>query len=393
MPKTFASLPGKYQFFSYAQFYQPLKKRLVAVPPLKPGGNKPILMDFEHQLKALTFFHLEEHKSGRHLLQDLQENEFACKEIAPPQGIKKSTFFEAINHRGLDEMLYLFHQLYADAAHALPKEHAQWGELVAIDGTLIDAVLSMYWADYNSSVKKAKAHFGFNLNQSIPAKIILTKGKAGERPLVDQILAPGQTSVTDRGYQCCRTFDILHNAGKFFVCRIKENSQKTILNHIPFKPGGLVFQDSMIILGDPIKLHAEHAYRLVGYFVGAKKFWLLTNRFDLSAEDIAAIYKLRWNIENFFAWWKRHLKVYHLIARTQYGLMTQILAGLITYLLLAIYCHNEFNEKVSIKRVRQLRNRIKNEASFNGNSQHSNSQHLKPDRPNNFCGCYLHAIS
>jgi len=24
-------------------------------------------------------------------------------------------------------------------------------------------------------------------------------------------------------------------------------------------------------------------------------------------------YKLRWEIEKFFAWWKRHLKVYHLI--------------------------------------------------------------------------------
>ena len=34
-----------------------------------------------------------------------------------------------------------------------------------------------------------------------------------------------------------------------------------------------------------------------------------------------------------------HLKVYHLIARSKYGLMVQILAGLITYLLMAIYCH------------------------------------------------------
>ena len=55
------------------------------------------------------------------------------------------------------------------------------------------------------------------------------------------------------------------------------------------------------------------------------------------------------------------LKVYHLIARSEYGLMVQILSGLITYLLLAIYCRNEFNEKVSIKRVRQLRTAILND--------------------------------
>ena len=41
--------------------------------------------------------------------------------------------------------------------------------------------------------------------------------------------------------------------------------------------------------------------------------------------------------------------------------MVQILSGLITYLLLAIYCHSNFQEKVSIRRVRQLRTQIKNE--------------------------------
>ena len=44
--------------------------------------------------------------------------------------------------------------------------------------------------------------------------------------------------------------------------------------------------------------------------------------------------------------------------------MVQILAGLITYLLIAIYCHNNFKEKVSIKRVRELRIKIINELRF-----------------------------
>jgi hypothetical protein len=37
------------------------------------------------------------------------------------------------------------------------------------------------------------------------------------------------------------------------------------------------------------------------------------------------------------------------------------LAGLITYLLLAIHCHKNYQEKVSIRRVRQLRTAIENE--------------------------------
>jgi IS4 transposase len=63
--------------------------------------------------------------------------------------------------------------------------------------------------------------------------------------------------------------------------------------------------------------------RLVGYEVDRFKYWIATNRIDLTAEQIAAAYKLRWGIENFFAWWKRHLKVYHLIARSEHGLMVQ----------------------------------------------------------------------
>lgn len=41
----------------------------------------------------------------------------------------------------------------------------------------------------------------------------------------------------------------------------------------------------------------------------------------------------------------------------------QILSRLITYLLLAIYCHDEHGKRVNIERVRELRNAIRNEAA------------------------------
>ncbi len=95
--------------------------------------------------------------------------------------------------------------------------------------------------------------------------------------------------------------------------------------------------------------------------IAGVKYYVATDRHDLTAEQIATIYKLRWTIEDFFKWLKEHLNVYHLIASSEYGLLVQIFSGLITYLLLAIYCRNEFNEKVSIKRVRQLRIAILND--------------------------------
>lgn len=63
---------------------------------------------------------------------------------------------------------------------------------------------------------------------------------------------------------------------------------------------------------------------------------------------------LRWTIETFFGWLKRHLKVYHLIAHSEYGLMIQILGGLITHLLLAIYCREQHNEPIIIFRIREF---------------------------------------
>jgi len=125
------------------------------------------------------------------------------------------------------------------------------------------------------------------------------------------------------------------------------------------------------LLGTPDVNQSEEKLRLVGYEVNGIRYWVATNRYDLSAEQIALIYKLRWEIEKFFAWWKRHLKVYHLIARSEYGLMVQILSGLITYLLLAIYCYEQHNEKVSIQRVRQLRIQIQNELRMYNNRSES----------------------
>lgn len=319
-------------------------------------------MEFEHQLKALIFFHLEEHTSGRHLIQVLQEEDFAREHIAPPEGIGKSTFFEAMAERGLDQFLFVFEELQKRASSLLPFKHSELGELIAIDGSLIDAVLSMLWADYRDSAKKAKVHVGFDINRSTPKKIFLSEGKGGERPFVSQILDPGQTGIMDRGYQCHKSFDLWQDEGKHFVCRIKANTIKTCLEKYPTNEGGIVFYDAKVLLGQHGSSNqSEKPVRLVGYRVGGKTYWIATDRFDLTAEQVAQIYRLRWEIEKFFAWWKRHLRVYHLISRSKHGLMIQILSGLITYMLLAIFCHEKHGEPVSIKRVRELRNVIRNE--------------------------------
>jgi len=219
----------------------------------------------------------------------------------------------------------------------------------------------MHWADYRKGSQKAKVHLGFDLNRGIPRKVFLSNGNGADRPFVSMILSPGETGVTDRGYQAHDRFDQWQEEGKHFVSRIKASTKKTPLKTNEIDPDSNIFYDAIVLLGTPGVNQTQKPVRVVGYSVNNIKYWVATSRHDLTAEKIALIYKLRWDIEIFFGWWKRHLRVYHLIARNEYGLMVQILAGLITYLLLAIYCREQHNEKVSIKRVRELRIRIQNE--------------------------------
>jgi len=321
-------------------------------------------MNMEQFLDILIYYHLTHPDSGRHLIQELEQDSFAKTMIAPHEGVKKSSFFEAMHSRDFGFLIKVFNALSAQAFSALPKEYSNLGELVAIDGTFIDVVLSATWADYRTDSKKAKAHFGFSVTHSIPSHFTLTNGKADELKEVQYLISKGQTAITDRYYQCHANFDQWQAEGIHFVCRIRENTTKTIIMENPLTPGSKIFYDAIVSLGSS-KVNSTHTpLRVVGYRVGVKTYWIATDRRDLTAEQIAEIYLLRWKIEVFFGWWKRHLNVYHLIARSYHGLMIQILAGLITYLLLTLYCHNSFREKVSIRRVRELRIAINNHYLF-----------------------------
>jgi hypothetical protein len=68
-------------------------------------------MNTEELLNILTYYHLQEFSSGRELLQALDEDEYARHLIAPAGGIKRSTFFDTVNERGVEQLLYVFTEL------------------------------------------------------------------------------------------------------------------------------------------------------------------------------------------------------------------------------------------------------------------------------------------
>ncbi len=117
MPRSYEPYQKKHFPPSFYKLYQPVAKILPETPALESRGDRPLQMTFEDELKALILFHLEEHNSGRHLIQVLKEDDFARKNIAPEDGIEKSSFFEAINTRGLEQLEFVFQKLNCEASN------------------------------------------------------------------------------------------------------------------------------------------------------------------------------------------------------------------------------------------------------------------------------------
>jgi hypothetical protein len=263
--KPFRKLNTRQKHRAFKLLLSPVSAKFVLRNMLSSRGDRPLQLSFEDQFKALIFYHLQEFSSGRELIQALEQNDFAKECVAPPKGIKKSAFFEAINNRGLDQLVEIFEDLVQQAGKALPAQYAHLGKLVAIDGSLIDAVLSMEWADYRTGSKKAKAHVGYDINRGIPKKIYLTDGKEGERYFVDKIIEKGETAVIDRGYLSHVHFDQWQANEKFFVCRIKENATTTVIRESVVNPDSIVFYDKVVLLGTKGINQTEKELRLVGY--------------------------------------------------------------------------------------------------------------------------------
>ena len=84
------------------------------------------------------------------------------------------------------------------------------------------------------------------------------------------------------------------------------------------------------------------SFRLVRYYdeEDDREFTFLTNAKQLSALDVANLYKKRWLIELFFKWLKQHLKNKEILGTTENAVRIQISVAIITYCLVAIVQHD-----------------------------------------------------
>ncbi len=130
------------------------------------------------------------------------------------------------------------------------------------------------------------------------------------------------------------------NIPPFFVVRAKSNLRFRRMYTIKSNKDMGVKSDQIgKLTGFYIKKNYPQKIRRVKYFDNEteRTFVFLSNNFDITAEEIAYLYKKnRWLVELFFKWIKQHLKIKSFWGTTENAVRIQIYCAIITYCLVAI---------------------------------------------------------
>lgn len=230
--------------------------------------------------------------------------------------------------------------------------------LYAMDSTVIDLCLSLFpWADFRSTKAAVKAHTVVDLRGAIPVFLCITTAKVADSAMLDQLHLPsGAIVVLDRGYIDFKRLFGLVQRGCSFVVRAKENMNYSCSDWRAVDNRLGVLRDQTIGLVNPApKRGYPQALRRIRFFDRDSGLHLifLTNRFDLPAHTIAAIYKQRWQIELFFKWLKQNLCIKHFYGNSLNAVKSQIWIAVCVYLL-ALIARKELKLELPLQLFLQL---------------------------------------
>ena len=83
-----------------------------------------------------------------------------------------------------------------------------------------------------------------------------------------------------------------------------------------------------------------------------KPLWFLTNKFDLSIEEIIEVYKRRWDIEVFFRFIKQELNFKHFMSTNINGIKVILYMTLILAMLILMFKKlNNIGYKIATKKI------------------------------------------
>jgi len=256
--------------------------------------------------------------------------------------IKRSTFCDALEKRPNEIFKHAFNAM-ADKAQGISGNMKKKFKdpLRIIDATIISLCLKRFdWAKYRKAKGAVKLHLGIDGDSSIPIDAYLTGGKTHEsRKMTSLCHESGVIYVMDRGYVNFNSLYDIELQKSYFVTRVKSNMAYKRIHSNPHEEGGAILSDVVIELtGQIIKTKYPKPMRKIKYQdpETKKAYEFLTNDMGREAEEIAAIYKERWEIESFFKWIKQHLKVKGFWGTSMNAVYSQIWVALILTILIWI---------------------------------------------------------
>jgi hypothetical protein len=230
-----------------------------------------------------------------------------------------------------------------------------FGVVRILDGSVITLSKWSPWAEYSRLEKAIRLHVCLTRGTGMTLPPIITTGKVPEQFGAAQfVIEPGVTYLFDRGYIDHRAFNRYCEQGIFFVTRLMPHNVYKVLESRPTTSETIV-ADEIIELGCKIR-RVKHPLRVVVVQPpGSEPVKFLTNRFDLTAEQVERLYRQRWKIELFFRWVKQNLRLKHFIGRSEAAVHAQVYAAFITHALLVSMQQATETSKDMLATLRRIR--------------------------------------
>jgi IS4 transposase len=289
----------------------------------------------ESFLKLLLFAQLQEVES-LHALSDCLFDNHLQKTI-DLDSISISQLSRRLNGLNPD----LFQRIFLDLVsqiHAKTHYTKLVMPLKIIDSSTLPLNLTNHkWAKFRKTKAGVKLHLRLVFMEkgtSYPEKAVITTAKEHDRGQLEIMVDDKECMyVFDRGYLDYERFDRMTDDGYFFLSRLRKNAVIREVYNFKLPEKTPVLSDQMVLIGTT-QNRAENYFRLIKVLdTKGNELHLITNRFDLSAEEISEMYKSRWAIELFFKWIKQHLSIKKFYGQSEWAIQNQVFIALIVFCL------------------------------------------------------------
>lgn len=238
----------------------------------------------------------------------------------------------------------LFAEVFAWLSHQAGARLKREGDTIIrlIDATPVPLGQLFAWADWNGRTHGLKLHVVYNPISDHPMRIEITPANVNDVTVGRSFtIEPGATYVFDKAYVDYGWWTQLDAKGCRFVTRPKTNVPFTTLDILAppdtAGDGFIVVKDEIVTLASRGRGRLEFPLRRLTVDIhDGRQLVLLCNDLDATANEIAALYKQRWQVELLFRWIKQHLKIRAFLGRSENAVRLQLIAAMIAFLLLRI---------------------------------------------------------